>query len=160
VLQRLSPAIATTALLIASPNEARADEWSGPARVVDGDTLAIADIRLWLISLDAPESGQWCPDGHDRPFDCGREATLQLERLTAGQSVRCYGDKRDRFGRPLVVCFRDQLNLNAEMVRSGWAVTFLGNDYEQEETEARAAKRGLWAGSFERPVDWRRQKAR
>ncbi len=52
--------------------------------------------------------------------------------------------------------------LNAEMVRLGWALAYRpGNDpfprpeYEPEEAEARAAGRGMWRGTFIPPWEWR-----
>lgn len=147
-------------LLICAPMAAQAEEWRGAARVVDGDTLAIGDARLRLIAIDAPEGAQTCQNAQQREYDCGREATRKLERLIGGREVNCSGDKRDRYGRALVVCLANGANLNAEMVRSGWAVTYLGRDFEQQEAEARQARRGLWAGEFQRPEDWRRQRAR
>lgn len=147
-------------LLSVAAAEAHAEEWRGPARVVDGDTVMVNGARLRLIAMDAPEGAQNCQASDLRAYDCGREATRELERLIAGHEVTCAGEKRDRYGRVLVVCRIGDLNLNAEMVRSGWAVTYLGHDFDREEAEARAAKRGLWAGSFQRPADWRREHPR
>ena len=147
-------------LLVCAPVPVLAEDWRGSVRVVDGDTLAISDARLRLIAIDAPEGAQTCQNAQQRDYDCGREATRELERLIGGREVRCSGDKRDRYGRALVVCFTGEINLNAAMVRSGWAVTYLGHDFERDEAEARAAKRGLWGGTFQRPADWRKDHPR
>jgi endonuclease YncB( thermonuclease family) len=40
-------------------------------------------------------------------------------------------------------------------VKAGWAVAY--GDFEAEEQAARTEKAGIWAGTFERPQDWRRQ---
>jgi len=44
-------------------------------------------------------------------------------------------------------------NLNAEIVRQGWAVAYrrYSEDYVEAENEARMNKRGMWAGEFEMP---------
>jgi hypothetical protein len=47
-------------------------------------------------------------------------------------------------------------DLNAEMVRSGWAVTDGGRDHRRAEDEARVARRGMWQGRFRRPAEWRK----
>jgi len=133
-----------------------AEEWHGQARIVDGDTLAMGPTHFRLISMDAPEGKQKCYDPNHAEYDCGKNATRQLEKLIDGRDVTCAGGKRDRYGRSLVVCFAGDVNLNAEMVRSGWAVSYLGHDFDREEAEAREAKRGLWAGEFKRPADWRK----
>jgi hypothetical protein len=45
------------------------------------------------------------------------------------------------------------------MVRAGFALAYrrYSNDYVDEENEARNAKRGLWAGEFTKPWDYRRE---
>jgi hypothetical protein len=44
------------------------------------------------------------------------------------------------------------------MVSAGWARAYLrySRDYAAEERDAEQARRGLWAGSFEAPWDFRR----
>jgi endonuclease YncB( thermonuclease family) len=42
------------------------------------------------------------------------------------------------------------------MVRSGYAVAYTAL-YLEQENEARAARRGLWAGEFERPHAYRKR---
>ena len=46
------------------------------------------------------------------------------------------------------------------MVLSGWAVAYrkFSQDYVAEEDEAKAAERGLWAGRFESPAEFRANK--
>lgn len=150
--------VAGIAIVVAPP--VKAGEWNGAARVVDGDTLAVGTVRLRLISIDAPEGAQFCQWADGSPYRCGDEATRALERLIGPGPVACVGDKTDRYGRPLVVCRVGNVNLNAEMVRLGWAVTYLGPEFEAEEREARDEKRGMWAGAFQRPSDWRRENKR
>ncbi len=41
------------------------------------------------------------------------------------------------------------------MVQQGWAVSY--GDYRNEEVVARREKRGIWAGSFEVPYQWRKE---
>ena len=147
--------VLATALILISPF-AWAEEWRGSARVVDGDTVIVGGTRLRLVSLDAPEGNQTCVNAEKAQYDCGQAATQELERLIGGRQVGCAGEKRDRYGRPLVVCFVGTVNLNAALVRSGWAVSYLGRDFDAEEAEARGAKRGLWQGTFQTPREWRR----
>jgi endonuclease YncB( thermonuclease family) len=69
------------------------------------------------------------------------------------------GDKRDRYGRLIAVCYIGTVDLNARMVRDGWALAYrrYASDYVAEETEARAAGSGIWQGQFVEPWKWRRQ---
>ena len=126
----------------------------GHPRIVDGDTIVLADERLRLRGIDAPERGQTCRSGVRR-IDCGRRATQELHRLVR-TGVTCDGQRVDRYGRRLVRCVSDGHDVNAEMVRRGWAVSYRG--HSTEEAEARGAGRGLWAYDFERPADYRRAK--
>ncbi len=65
-------ALLAIALLIGLlwPGTALAETLSGPARVVDGDTLFVAGERIRLHGIDAPEKDQTCSiDGRD--WACG-----------------------------------------------------------------------------------------
>jgi endonuclease YncB( thermonuclease family) len=85
------------------------------------------------------------------------ESTRTLIRLIGQRAVQCEGTQRDRYKRPLVRCIVGQVDLGHEMVRSGWAVAEFGpGDYEREEETAWAAGVGAWAGSFERPREYRK----
>src|SRR5690606_2389809 len=75
-------------------------------------------------------------------------------RLAGGGAVACEGWSRDRYDRLLARCTVAGRDLARAMVEQGWAVAYGG--YDDAEAEARRARRGLWAGSFERPQDWRR----
>jgi endonuclease YncB( thermonuclease family) len=76
--------------------------------------------------------------------------------MIAGRSVSCTIEREDRYRRALAVCTAAGIDLNAEMVRRGAAVAYIDRRYLAQEQEARAARRGIWAGTFERPEDWRR----
>jgi endonuclease YncB( thermonuclease family) len=140
--------------LFASP--AWAESWTGPARIIDGDTLEFGDTRIGLVGIDTPERGQVCTrDSY--PYDCATESRAHLGKLMAGKRVRCEQTGWDqKWARPLARCWAGALELNAEMVRSGYAVAYTAL-YLEQENEARAARRGLWAGEFERPHAYRKR---
>ncbi len=58
------------------------------------------------------------------------------------------------------LCFVDGYNVNARLVYEGLALAYrnYSKRYVPEEDKARAAKRGMWAGEFVAPWDWRRGK--
>jgi endonuclease YncB( thermonuclease family) len=126
----------------------------GPARLVDGDSLFVGGREVRLKGIDAPEGRQSCTRG-GRNWPCGEEARRELARLIAGQNVSCNSVESDQHGRLLAICTAGGRELNREMVRSGYAVSYGG--FEIEEREARKAGRGLWSGEFQRPRDWRRE---
>lgn len=129
----------------------------GRASVVDGDTLDIHGTRVRMFGIDAPESAQTCERADGSPYRCGKDAANALDARIADRPVRCVARDTDRYGRTVAVCSVGGEDLNAWMVRSGLAVAYTryGADYEGQEREAKAARRGLWAGRFEDPSEFR-----
>ena len=127
----------------------------GHPRVIDGDSLELAGENIRLAGLDAPERAQRCTDARGHSYGCGTAATDYLTFLIDGAEVTCRGRGRDRYRRLIGVCRANGVDLSVEMIRRGWAVAYLG-DLDAVEGEARERGVGLWAGSFERPADWRR----
>jgi endonuclease YncB( thermonuclease family) len=128
----------------------------GKAWVIDGDTIDIAGSRIRLQGIDAPETDQTCTDADKKTWRCGRAATRELVGLIAGRPLRCETSGFDRYRRVLAVCaLPDGSDVNAWMVRQGWALAYYSAVYRSEEAEAHAAKRGIWAGSFMPPWEWR-----
>lgn len=136
-------------------NRPEAQSRAGNASIHDGDTIRIGDDRFRLLGIDAPELRQVCRLNR-RQYPCGERSRDELRALVGDAEVSCQGEKRDRYRRLLGVCTAHGVNLNRELVRSGWAVTY-GKGFEAEQAEARAAKRGLWAGTFEDPKAWRQR---
>ncbi len=134
----------------------------GNAFVVDGDTLTISGTRIRLIDIDAPELDQTCLDSQGHDWPCGRQASAQLRSYIRGRDLTCQPKSRDQYGRTLATCaLPDGSNVNAWMVEQGWAVTYGYADvYAAEQASAKSAKRGVWAGSFVPPHQWRREHPR
>ncbi len=133
----------------------------GAAWIVDGDSIRIGSISIRLEGIDAPEWDQTCTDPGGRTWACGRAATRQLKERAAGRTLRCQPRAIDRYGRTIATCqLPDGSDVNAWLVREGWAVAYgFSRLYAAEEAEAKAAKRGIWSGSFIYPSEWRRQKS-
>jgi endonuclease YncB( thermonuclease family) len=130
----------------------------GKAWVIDGDTFDVARVRIRLLGIDAPESGQTCADAEGKRWYCGHAATHALIRHLAGQALRCAASGFDRYRRVLAVCtLPDGSDVNAWLVQEGWALTYHSSLYRTQEVEARAAKRGIWVGNFIPPWEWRRR---
>jgi len=124
----------------------------GPFLVLDGDSLQSGEARFRLEGIDAPEGRQTCGAG-DKIWACGREATRFLRgKMSKGGAV-CRDVGTDRYGRTLVRCEIGDSDINADMVRNGWAVSF--GAYYSEEKLARNEKAGIWAGDFVMPQQWR-----
>jgi endonuclease YncB( thermonuclease family) len=146
------------ALVLCVPGKVHADQVVGRATVVDGDTLGIGGQKIRLHGIDAPESSQRCTRPNGKEWRCGQQAANALSEKIGHRNIRCEGQKRDRWGRLIAVCFLGEQDLNAWLVRRGWAVAYrrYSKDYITQEDRARRAKVGVWSGTFEMPWDWRK----
>jgi endonuclease YncB( thermonuclease family) len=130
---------------------------SGPARVIDGDTIDIGDVRVRLEGIDAPESGQRCKRPLIGWWACGTAATAALTKLVDGQTVTCERHGQDKYGRMLGVCSTGGQEINAWMVRQGYAWAFVrySQAYVQDEAAAKAARLGVWQAETQPPWEYR-----
>lgn len=127
--------------------------WSAPAydlsgrvvKVSDGDTITILDAsqeqhKIRLHGIDTPE--------RDQPY--GKAAKKALESLIAGEGVGVDVKDTDQYGRTVGVVYKDNLNVNLQMVKNGYAWWYkkyapFNDDLELAQKHARADKLGLWA---------------
>jgi endonuclease YncB( thermonuclease family) len=150
---KLSAAVALW--LLAS--SALAAEVTGIPRIVDGDTVEIAQTKIRFAGIDAPETDQLCLDAKGQKWACGITARDELIKFSAGQPWTCEITGTDKYGRSLGNCFIEAEDVSKWMVRSGWALSFVRYSHvnDTDEVAARNARAGLWAGSFIAPWDWR-----
>lgn len=87
---------------------------------------------------------------------CGVTARDRLADHIGGRAIDCAATGKDVYGRILAVCRSAGEDLNAWMVREGWALAFVrySKAYAADETAANEAQRGLWSGAFIAPWDW------
>jgi len=130
------------------------------AEAIDGDSLVLADGRtVRLVGIQAPK----LPKGRSfAPWPFAEAAKVALDELARGKTVtlRYGGAREDRYGRVLAQLVRsDGLWLEGELLRRGLArvYTFADNRAAADalyalESEARAARRGIWADPFYAPL--------
>lgn len=139
--------------------EPRVDKDGRGITVQDGDSFVIQQTAIRLDGIDAPELKQNCLSADGSIWRCGGEARNQLAKLLRKGDVKCEPQAKDRYGRTIAKCSALETPDIAEaMVRMGWAINAakLGEGkYAAAEEEARAAKRGIWQGKFERPTIFR-----
>ncbi|MFO1147848.1 MAG: thermonuclease family protein [Alsobacter sp.] len=130
---------------------------SGPAKVVDGDTLVVKGIPVRLAGIDAPETDQTCLDAAGRAFACGVAARQHLSELVGSSPVDCAVSGGDAYGRALATCRAGDRDLQRRMVADGYALAFVqySRAFVGDEAQARQAGAGLWSGAFVAPWDWR-----
>lgn len=137
---------------------AAARETATVTRVVDGDTVWLADGRhVRLLGINAPELAH-----EGRPEEpLAREAQERLAALIGNQPITLSPGREphDHYGRLLArVRLADGRDAGTELLRAGLAVAIaippnlagLGA-HEQAEAEARRAGRGIWSRPYFRP---------
>jgi len=155
-MRNTTAAIAIAIAIGAAPLATAFAELTGDARVIDGDTIELGGEDVRLHGIDAPESDQSCRAGGGK-YPCGKHATQALEAKIANNEVRCTERERDQYGRVIGVCYVRGDNLNAFMVKTGWARAYrrYSRDYVGAERSARQTERGIWSGAFVNPWDYR-----
>ncbi|MEC7921757.1 MAG: thermonuclease family protein [Chloroflexota bacterium] len=119
-------------------------------RVIDGDTVELKNgERLRYSDIDTPETVH-----PSKPVECfGPEASAKNEELVEGEIilVELGNPKKDRYGRILGYVYVDELFVNAELVRGGYAeVNSYGNpgskidELMDIEKKAKLKSAGLW----------------
>jgi len=125
--------------------------------VADGDTISVMhngrEEKIRLFGIDCPEGGQ----------AYGRKAKQYTSSLVFGKTVQVDVKDRDQYGRTVgMVTGPDGSTVNYAIVAAGlawWYRQYAPGDatFERLETEARLAKRGLWADPHAVPPwDYRR----
>lgn len=151
-LYRSTKHIIAAALLLLSTAASAAD-----IRVIDGDTLEVDGTRVRLWGIDAPEMQQTCVGG----YQAGVQASAALTTLLSSSSERLACDQVDidRYGRVIAVCRFGDVDIAAELVRSGMAMDWPRHSngaYSAAQATAVNSRRGIWAHRCMAPWQWRR----
>lgn len=125
--------------------------------LIDGDTIKVqlssGPVLVRLAHIDAPEMVQ----------PGGRAAAKALHGRVLGEEISLHVVTQDRDQPMVAVVLLGEENINAWMVKQGfaWANRGLAQeaDYCVWENAARSLKRGLWADKhWVAPWDWRMSK--
>ena len=119
-------------------------------RVIDGDTVELKNVEgLRYNDIDTPETVH-----PNKPVECyGLQATAKNKELVEGEIilVELGNPTKDRYGRLLGYVYIDDLFVNAELVRGGYAeVNSYGNPGSKLsnlldiEKNAKKSMKGLW----------------
>ena len=156
LLKLFTALFALLPVVVANPISAQ--ELVGRPHIIDGDTIRIDDTRIRLHGIDAPEAKQTCMKQDGSVYRCGDMAKFALAALIEEHWVTCRQTDKDYYGRIVAICYTGPVSLNAEMVKSGWALAYkrYSTEYVAEEIEAKQSRRGMWQGKFIAPWEWRR----
>jgi endonuclease YncB( thermonuclease family) len=150
-LLRLVPALAL--LSLAAPGFA---QQSGRAAALGSDTLSLNGQTFRLFGIDGMDFTQSCfVDGQAQA--CGASATRALQILVDPAAVTCTPAGDAGGGVAFARCTGPDGDIAAKMVEEGWALAVRAQteDYVAAEDAARAAKAGVWRGTFSAPWAYR-----
>ena len=146
---------AVLGVLICGPvSAALADDLTGQASVIDGDTLEIHGSRIRLWGVDAPESTQLCRGADSERYRCGAQAANDLDAFIASRVVSCLPINLDRYGRTVATCSVGGTDLGEWLVQNGLALDwpqYSKGRYDAVQRTAEQTGRGIWAGSYVEP---------
>ena len=130
----------------------------GKAKVIDGDTIHISNYKIRLHAIDAPETKQRCIKDNKK-WSCGLHSKRFLKNLIGNDQIKCDTNGLDKYNRYIGVCYKNNIDLNSEMVINGWAIAYryYSSDYIKEEEIAKFNKAGIWIGEFEEPYLFRKK---
>jgi endonuclease YncB( thermonuclease family) len=130
--------------------------------VTDGDTIKVLDAnqvqyKVRLTGIDAPERKQ--------PYSTA--SRKHLASLVEGRQVVVESSRSDRYGRILGKVWVEDIDVNLEQVRAGYAWWYRyyskeqpsadRTSYELAEDTAKEQNSGLWAAPNPvTPYDWRK----
>lgn len=145
-------------VLLLGPKAADARDLSGPAEVVDGDTLMIHGDIVELWGYDAPELDQQCAiNGIGWP--CGQAAANHIQAFTKEKIVTCREKSVSTSHIRHFKCAVGTFDIGAEMIEVGLAMPdwpISARYYIRSYQEARGQGRGIHQGTFVKPWDWRK----
>ena len=145
-------------ILIFFFNQANGKSIFGKPKIVDGDTIHIGKNKIRLHAIDAPEIKQSCFK-NGKKWSCGVQSTKFLKKIIGKDKIRCISNGKDSYKRYIAVCYKNNIDLNRQMVLNGWAIAYkyYSLDYIEEEEHAKLNKFGIWIGEFEEPYKFRKK---
>jgi endonuclease YncB( thermonuclease family) len=147
---------ARTASRTEAPDRDLSSTLEGRAVAVTGDSLRFAEVTVMLDGIEAPERDQQCLRG-DKRWRCGEAAKDALARAIRGKRVSCNLTGTGDDGKKTGSCTVRGADIAEALVREGhvFAQEGLFSRYATEESDARRAGAGVWAGEPERPAEYR-----
>lgn len=159
LLAAITVSLAFSIVKFSQHAEVTENDYSGgvqASHVIDGDTIELSGGQVVrYIGIDTPETRkrkdtEWIYD----PKPYAEEAKNFNRQLVEGKPVRLEFDvqQKDRYNRILAYVYRDDLMVNLEMLRQGYALIFTHppnvrymKEFLNAQKEARENRRGLWA---------------
>jgi endonuclease YncB( thermonuclease family) len=129
------------------PRPSMAAEFTSYAIVREDASMVIQGRVVRLYGIYIPDTGRTCRTFFSPP-ECGTRAALALEFKTGTHFVTCREVAALSDGSVSAVCWADEEDLAAYLIRQGWALAGPDAPFEYVALERIAERRGLGVWGF------------
>ena len=129
------------------PRPSMAAEFTSYAIVREDASMVIQGRVVRLYGVYIPDTGRTCRTFFSPP-ECGTRAALALEFKTGTHFVTCREVAALSDGSVSAVCWADEEDLAAYLIRQGWALAGPDAPFEYVALERIAERRGLGVWGF------------
>ena len=143
--------IAAIALIVAlglAPRPTAAAEFTSYALVREDGSMLIDGRVVRLYGIYIPDTGVTCRT-FISPAECGTRAALALEFKTGTHFVTCREVATLSDGSVSAVCWADEEDLAAYLIRQGWALARPEAPFEYTALERIAERQGIGVWGFQ-----------
>lgn len=131
--------------------------FANTVKVIDGDTIKIANEKIRFGGIDAPELKQICFKNEEK-ISCGILVKNVLKKKIGKEIPKCINEGKDFYKRTLAECFIDGESLSKFLVRNGYAFAYrkYSKKFINDERFAKKNRLGLWSMKFIFPWKFRK----
>ena len=128
------------------PAAARESAISGDAKVTDGDTIVIANVRIRLEGIDTHEADETCETKSGKTWPCCAKARAALTLFIRSRAVTCTVSQGTASNDLAARCSVMDQDLSTWLVRRGWATPQGDSEADLAKAlhAAKTEKLGLW----------------
>ena len=126
-------------------------------KVIDGDTIKIANEKIRFGGIDAPELKQNCFKNEEK-ISCGILVKNVLKKKIGKEIPKCINEGKDIYKRTIAECFINGESLSKFLVSNGYAFAYrkYSKKFIKDERFEKKNKLGLWSMKFMFPWEFRK----
>ena len=131
--------------------------FANTVKVIDGDTIKIANEKIRFGGIDAPELKQICFKNEEK-ISCGILVKNVLKKKIGKEIPKCISEGKDFCKRTIAECFINGESLSKFLVSNGYAFAYrkYSKKFIKDERFAKKNKLGLWSMKFMFPWEFRK----
>ena len=131
--------------------------FANTVKVIDGDTIKIANEKIRFGGIDAPELKQICFKNNEKIL-CGILVKNVLKKKIGKEIPKCISEGKDIYKRTIAECFINGESLSKFLVSNGYAFAYrkYSRKFIKDERFAKKNKLGLWSMKFMFPWEFRK----